>query len=262
MSIAKNLHLKMAGFVIPIALVVAYFIFHNLLGNPANFEGGVVANQPLKGNYLGIIHKGGPIVILLITFQIVLVTFVIERFISIRLALGKNEPKQLIDKVKEALHNNDFKLVQEQCNAHKGSLANVLEQGVVSYQKIHLKFDAQLKARLLQNELENYAQLELPYLQKNMVILSTIAQVATLVGLLGTVTGMIVAFSAMARVGAPDAVGLATGISQALVTTALGISTSAVAIVFFNYFTSSIEKIVSNIDDAIFSLVQTVQIKD
>ena len=68
---------------------------------------------------------------------------------------------------------------------------------------------------------------------------------------------MIEAFAALARVGAPDAVGLASGISQALVTTALGISTSAVAIVAYNFFTDKIDKLVYAIDESTFSIVNT-----
>jgi len=67
---------------------------------------------------------------------------------------------------------------------------------------------------------------------------------------------MIVAFASLARVGAPDAVGLANGISQALVTTALGISTAALAIVVFNFFTNKIDNITFAIDEAKFSIVQ------
>jgi biopolymer transport protein ExbB len=62
--------------------------------------------------------------------------------------------------------------------------------------------------------------------------------------LFGTVLGMVKAFAALANAGAPDAVALANGISEALVNTALGIGTSALAIVFYNYFTTRIDHIV------------------
>lgn len=72
---------------------------------------------------------------------------------------------------------------------------------------------------------------------------------------------MIQAFAALAQLGEPDAVGLAGGISQALVTTALGISTAAVTIVFYNYFANKVERIVYAIDEATFSIVQSLKIK-
>jgi len=94
-----------------------------------------------------------------------------------------------------------------------------------------------------------------------MIVISTLASISTLTGLLGTVTGMIVAFAALARVGAPDAIGLASGISQALVTTALGISTAAVAIVFYNFFSNKIDNITYAIDEAKSSIVQNFKQK-
>jgi biopolymer transport protein ExbB len=80
--------------------------------------------------------------------------------------------------------------------------------------------------------------------------------VATLVGLLGTVIGMIKAFAALATAGAPDAVALANGISEALINTALGILTSALAIIAYNYFTSRIDTLTYNIDEAGLSITQ------
>jgi biopolymer transport protein ExbB len=75
-------------------------------------------------------------------------------------------------------------------------------------------------------------------------------------GLLGTVIGMIKAFSALATAGAPDAVQLANGISEALINTALGIGTSALAIIFYNYFTTKIDKLTYSIDEAGVAIVQ------
>ncbi len=80
-------------------------------------------------------------------------------------------------------------------------------------------------------------------------------------GLLGTVLGMIRAFAAMANAGAPDATALSTGISEALINTALGIGTSAVAIIMYNYFTSSIDDLSYGIDEAGFSITQTFAAK-
>ena len=98
-------------------------------------------------------------------------------------------------------------------------------------------------------------------LEKNLVILATISSVATLLGLLGTVFGMIKAFSAIATAGAPDAVQLSNGISEALINTALGIGSSAFAIIFYNYFTTKIDGMSYGIDEAGFSISQTFAAK-
>ena len=92
---------------------------------------------------------------------------------------------------------------------------------------------------------------------KQRFIISTIASIATLVGLIGTVLGMIKAFSALSAGGAPDAVGLANGISEALINTALGITGSAIAIIMYNFFTSKIDELTYSIDEAGFSIIQT-----
>ena len=113
------------------------------------------------------------------------------------------------------------------------------------------------KILAIQKEIEESTALELPMLEKNLVILSTIASVATLIGLLGTVFGMIKAFSALAQAGSPDAVALAEGISEALINTALGIATSALAIIAYNFFTSKIDELTYSIDEAGFSIIQT-----
>lgn len=258
----KNLRINMAIVVIPVAIVLAYFIYHKILGDPSNFEGGLLTNEPISGNWLGIIYKGGPIVILLITFQLIMIAYVVERFIAIRYSAGRGHLTQFILKIKRGLVENDFEGMIEACDKQKGAVANVVKTGLTTYMR-HKKSEStdQKDIYLIQKELEEATQLEIPLLNMNMFILSTIAQIATLVGLLGTVTGMIQAFAALAQLGEPDAVGLAGGISQALVTTALGISTAAVTIVFYNYFANKVERIVYAIDEASFSIVHSLKIK-
>ena len=94
-------------------------------------------------------------------------------------------------------------------------------------------------------------------LEKNMTILSTLVALGTLAGLLGTVTGMIKAFGALATAGTPDQALLANGISEALINTATGISTSALAIVTYNLFTSKIDTLTYSIDEAGTAIVNT-----
>jgi biopolymer transport protein ExbB len=94
-------------------------------------------------------------------------------------------------------------------------------------------------------------------LGRNMVIFSTLASISVLIGLIGTVLGMIRAFAALAQSGAPDALALATGISEALINTAFGITGSTIAIIMYNYFSSTIDGYTFKIDEAGFSLTQT-----
>ncbi|WP_237717799.1 MotA/TolQ/ExbB proton channel family protein [Pontibacter sp. BAB1700] len=113
------------------------------------------------------------------------------------------------------------------------------------------------KVAAIQKEIEESTSLELPMLEKNLVIISTIASVSTLTGLIGTVLGMVKAFSALATAGSPDAVALANGISEALINTALGVTGSAIAIIAYNFFTSKIDELTYSIDEAGFSIIST-----
>jgi biopolymer transport protein ExbB len=120
------------------------------------------------------------------------------------------------------------------------------------------ELDTEQKVIAIQKEVEEATALELPMLQKNLVFLSTITSVGTLVALLGTVMGMIRAFAALgAAGGGGDATSLAVGISEALYNTALGIGTSALALIMYNIFTTKIDSITYGIDESGFTLTQS-----
>lgn len=113
------------------------------------------------------------------------------------------------------------------------------------------------KCLAIQKDIEEATALEMPMLEQNLTVVSTLVSIGTLVGLLGTVVGMIKAFAALATAGAPDQAALANGISEALINTATGIGTSTLAIISYNFFTSKIDSLTYSIDEAGFSIVQT-----
>lgn len=117
--------------------------------------------------------------------------------------------------------------------------------------------DVDQKALAIQKDIEEATALEMPMLEQNLTIIATLVSIGTLTGLLGTVLGMIKAFSALATSGAPDTTTLSTAISEALINTFLGISTSAISIIMYNVFTSKIDKLTYAIDETGFSIVQT-----
>jgi len=145
------------------------------------------------------------------------------------------------------------------CDRQRGSLANVMKAGLSRYRL--LQADKTLmndqKVLALQKDLEEATALELPVLSQNLIIMSTIASVSVLVGLIGTVLGMIRAFGALATAGAPDSLALANGISEALVNTAFGITGSTIAIIAYNYFSARIDGVTYKMDEASFSLTST-----
>ena len=248
-----------AAIVIPLAFVVSVIVYLFVFGNGSNFQGGDNANNPLPGNYLGVVYKGGPIVPILLTMFLLVFTFSIERFLTIGRAKGTKSIEDFVRIIRQKLNVNDITGALAACDQQKGSVANVVKAGLGKYQEMARErgMEKDQKILAIQKEIEESTALELPMLEKNLVILSTLASIATLVGLLGTVFGMIKAFAALAQGGAPDAVGLANGISEALINTALGIGTSALAIVAYNFFTSKIDELTYSIDEAGFSIIQT-----
>ena len=248
-----------AAVVIPAAFVVAVLIYMFILGDPNNFIDNNPANNPKQGNYLGVVHKGGPIVPILMTCLIVVITFSIERFITITKSKGKGNIAAFVKRINFLLDSGNLAAARQECDRQQGSVANVVLAGLDKYQEMERNTDLIKDQKILaiQKEVEEATALELPMLQRNLPVIATLAPIGTLIGLLGTVVGMIKAFAALATAGAPDATGLATGISEALINTALGIGTSALAIVMYNIFTTRIDHLTYNIDEAGYTLTQT-----
>lgn len=233
-----------------------------MLGNPANFEN----NDPVKGhplNTFGIVHKGGFIVPILMAINLIVIAFTIERMITLMKAKGSGNVSNFVRNIRSLVENNQMDEALAACDRQKGSIGNVVRAGLEKYKMVanDTELDKEQKMAAIQKDLEESTSLELPMLSKNLVILSTCASIATLVGLIGTVVGMIKAFSALASSGAPDANALATGISEALINTALGITGSCIAIIVYNIFTSQIDRITYGIDEANFSILQTFAAK-
>jgi biopolymer transport protein ExbB len=229
------------------------------MGDGSHFEGNDNTKNPLPGDYFGIVYKGGLIVPILMTLVLIVITFTIERFITIVKASGRGKSAAFVERIRALLAADNTSQAKAECDKQRGSLGNVVRAGLDKYEE--MSSDTGLtkdqKVLAIQKDLEEATELELPALEKNLVILATIASISTLVGLLGTVLGMIKAFAALAHAGTPDSVKLANGISEALVNTALGIFASALAIIFYNIFTTKIDKLTYSIDEASFSIVQT-----
>lgn len=266
-GLSDSLKSGFAAVVIPLELALAYVIYFFVLGNPVNFQGGDPLNHPIDGNFLGLIYKGGYLVVpVLIALLMLVLTFSFERFFTISRAKGRGNLRRFVQKIRHLVSTGNISDALIECDRQRGSVANVVKAGLSKYTELSTdkQIDKEKKILLIQKDIEETTQLEMPMLERNLVIIATIASIATLMGLLGTVFGMINAFAALATAGAPDAVGLANGISEALINTALGIATSALAIVFYNFFTTKIDALTYGIDEAGYSIVQnfTTQTKD
>ena len=279
-----------------VCAIVAHVVFYNVFGAPENFTDGVEKDKiyqewsakndafqsgksdvdpgeepekaqdgtPAKDNTFGLVYKGGFVIPIGMTLFLVLFTFTIERGITIVRASGKGNIDVFVKKVRKLLAGGAIQEAADLCDKQKGSVGNVIKAGLRKYNEMEqsVELDKETKKAAIQAELEEATMLELPMLERNLPIIATTASLGTLVGLIGTVLGMIRAFSALGQGGAPNAAELSVGISEALINTALGITTSAVSILIYNFFTTKIDGMTYAMDEAGYSIVQTFDVRN
>ena len=250
----------------PLVCVIAgYVIWRFVIGSASNFSnpdpaGGFWPNHKGPKTNFSKMYEGGIIVPILIGCFLIVFTFVIERLLTVLKASGRGSIADFIRKVQYNLANKNVDAALAECDKQKGSVGNVMKAGLRKYKEMITAGDLSTDQKVLaiQKEVEEATALELPMLEKNLVFLSTIASVATLLGLLGTVIGMIRSFSNLGESGGGEAAReLSKGISEALYNTALGIGTSAFAIITYNVFTTKIDSITYGIDESGFTLTQS-----
>jgi biopolymer transport protein ExbB len=267
---ASSVQAKKSGnaisWVAPIVCIIAgYVIWRFILGAASGFQepdasGGFWPHHKKPIGALNAIYEGGIIVPFLIGLFLMVVVFSIERYLTIRKALGNGNATDFIRKVQYHLANKNIDAAVAECDKQKGSVANVMKAGLKKYREMTEAsgIDHDQKVGAIQKEVEEATALELPMLSKNLVFLSTITSLGTLIALLGTVLGMIRSFAALGKEGGGgDASALALGISEALYNTALGIATSSFALIMYNVFTTKIDSITYGIDETSFTLTQS-----
>jgi len=182
--------------------------------------------------------------------SVVAITFIIERLISY---LGSNSSTipfdQLLASVSDSVRNGNTMEAVSTCEEAGGPVSNVIKAGLLHFSQ------AQVEDRVVSKEEinESFAEAgltEIPELEANLVVLSTIAVISPLFGLLGTVTGMINAFTTIALEGTGDPQELAGGISQALLTTAGGLTIAIPCLVGYNAFDAAVNRRVNQIEVA------------
>ena len=212
------------------------------------------------------IREGGPLVSVLIALSIMLMAYITERVITLRKARGTSSIQAFFRKVVQLMQANDLEGALAACDKQRGSLANVLRAGVERYQQVSADttYSGEKRVAETQRAIEEANALEVPLLERNLIALSTIASIATMVGLLGTTIGMIRAFSATghAQGGVIDANALATGISEALINTAGGLFNAIVGIVAYNFFVNKVDGFNYTIDEATYEVLQLIKSKE
>ena len=254
--------IKSAFWVIVICFIIAVLFFMFVLGAPSNFKTSPsLLSMDKEGplNLLGTVFKGGVVVPVLITCFLTVIVLCVERWIALSKAKGKGNTTKFVEDVKAALRNHDLAKAEDLCRKQKGTVGAVVYATLQKYKEMEKDtiLSKEQKVASIQATLEEATALEMPALQQNLPILATLTTLGTLIGLFGTVLGMIKSFQALSASGAPDSTELSTGISEALVNTALGIATAALALIGYNFYTNKIDNMTYAIDEIGFATVST-----
>lgn len=258
-----------SGFtVIILCCIIAVCIYLFVFGSASNFKGDIGAAFVCMSDaeafepagLIGTVYMGGFVVPIIWTLLFSVIAFSIERYFAIRNAYGRSSLTKFVADIKAALQANDLVKAQAICDKQRGSVANVVGATLKKYKDMegNTVLTKEQKILAIQKELEEATALEMPMMQENLPIIGSIVTLGTLTGLFGTVLGMIKSFSAMsAGDGGTDSSALAVGISEALVNTASGILTGALAVISYNYYTNKIDRLTFSLDEVGFSIVQT-----
>ncbi len=205
------------------------------------------------------IKLGGMLVPVILALSIVALALIAERLVTLRKIRGAGAPRAFAEDLQASLRDKDVPRAIDACRRQGGSLANVVGAGLERFHATASRNGA-IDFRMMETRraIQEANALEMPILERNLIALSTIASIATMIGLLGTVIGMIRSFRAMATVGTPDAIQLATGISEALINTAGGLLLAIVAIIAYNAFTAKAEAISHTIEETAFDVLDTL----
>lgn len=195
-----------------------------------------------------IVQKGGPMMYLIILSSILAFGVVIERVYNFsRIRIDANK---FMDSITTVLKRNKIIEAIEMCDLTPGPIAHIIKAGILKHDRSRLE---------IKEAIEEAAQLEIPRLERHLPILATIAHIAPLLGLLGTVTGMIRSFQviqqkalSMAPVNPGD---LAGGIWESLLATVAGISVAIPTYVVYNYLVSQVDSLIYDMERSSTDLV-------
>jgi biopolymer transport protein ExbB len=186
---------------------------------------------------LSILQRGGIVMIPLVICSVTVLAIVIERSISMR--RKRVLIPEIISVIETIQKPEDIHLAVSICKKNEGPFAHIVRVGL---ENMNLP-DGELTGLVAEQGRQEARSFE-----KGLVILETVAGIAPLLGLLGTVIGMIKVFTVVSQQGVGQAQALSGGISEALLTTVAGLSIGIPTLVLFNYFTNKAENLMMDIE--------------
>ena len=199
-------------------------------------------NANVLGHGGAVVARGGGLVDMLFFLLLLTAFYIVERATFYYTAKGKMGHVQLLGIIKERVKDGDYDGAVAACRDQRGVVGRILAAGLEKYKLVKGQYDAATTRAEVQQSISETNAMEASLLERNLIFIATIASIATMTGLLGTVIGMIRAFSALAAKGRPDPNKLATGISEALLNTAGGLTVAIISIVAYNYYLNRIDK--------------------
>lgn len=191
---------------------------------------------------LSFIHNGGVMMYPLLVCSIALIAIVAERAIVLRRAAVDGD--LLLDDVRKSYEGVDPQQVSSEaaiaaCAQYRGPLSRMFARGLKNSRR---------SADAIEMAMEQEAANELPNLEAYLPVLRTIVNIAPLLGLLGTIAGMITSFQAASRMGLSNPTQILGGISEALISTATGITLAVVGFICYNYFSNLTRKMIADME--------------
>lgn len=222
-------------------------------GEEAPVEGDEVPAAPAEeageaGSVQDYFAKGGSIMYPLLLTSVLAGAYIIERLFTYQFA--KIDARKFTDEVVELVKAGKRTEAIELCKKTRGPIAAVFKAVL---DRSHRGVAAAEKAAA------NSGAIELAFLERGLIVLASVSTIAPILGFLGTVTGMIRAFEGIARAGEVKATVVASGISEALITTATGLAISFPVLIMYNYFTSKIDRFVLEMEESTTELIDAVE---
>jgi biopolymer transport protein ExbB len=182
---------------------------------------------------LEFIIKGGPVIVPLLLCSVISLSIIVERCLSLR--RSRILRYDVLQRIEELLRDRKIPEASTLCKRYPSSMTRILLAAILNHDKSRQE---------IKEIIEDAGRQEVPVLERYLTILGTIASISVLLGLLGTVTGMIRTFNAIAALGYGHPEALAGGISEALVATATGLAIAIPTLIMYNFFTSKVDSLV------------------
>jgi biopolymer transport protein ExbB len=180
-----------------------------------------------------LIIKGGPVMGPILLCSVISFAIIVERCLSLR--RHRILRYDILQRIEELLRDRKIPEATTLCKRYPSSMTRILLAAILNHDKTRQE---------IKEIIEDAGRHEVPVLERYLMILGTIASISTLLGLLGTITGMIKTFNVIAALGYGHPEALAGGISEALIATASGLGVAIPTLVFYNFFTSKVDSLV------------------